>query len=137
MKDKYSGATATRSTFTYEKLKSPAFDKTNIVYDASYKTITIAKIVGTDFYSIKYGDMYVGWTTSTKNSCEFSTAAPSASTPDYQWTPTIVDGLIVLTCTTHEAGKAPRTLQFNANSGQERFAIYASTQKSVMLYKLQ
>ncbi|WP_418989921.1 hypothetical protein [Alistipes sp.] len=137
LKDKYSGATATRSTFTYEKLQSPAFDKTNIVYDASYKTITIAKIVGTDFYSIKYGDMYVGWTTSTKNSCEFSTAAPSASTPDYQWTPTIVDGLIVLTCTTHEAGKAPRTLQFNANSGQERFAIYASTQKSVMLYKLQ
>lgn len=136
LKDKYSGASATRSTFTYEKLQSPAFDKTNIVYDASYKTITIAKIAGTDFYSIKYGDMYVGWTTATKNSCEFSTTAPSSSTPDYQWTPTIKDGLIVLTCTTHETGKANRTLQFNANSGQERFAIYASTQKSIMLYKL-
>lgn len=137
LKDKFSGATATRSTFTYEKLGSPAYDGTNIAYDATYNTITITKIAGTDFYSIKYGDMYMGWTTSTGNSCEFSATAPSASTPDYQWTPTMVDNLIVLTCTSFEAGKKPRLFQFNANSGQERFAIYASTQKSVMLYKLQ
>lgn len=137
LKDKYSGATATKSTFTYDKLESPAFDETNIVYDAAYNTITIAKITGTDFYSIKYGDMYVGWTTSTGNSCAFTTDAPSASTPDYQWTPTMVDNLVVLTCTSFEAGKKPRLFQFNSNAGQERFAIYASTQKSVMLYKLQ
>ena len=138
LKDKYSGATATKSTFTYDELKSPAFDGTNIAYDASYNTVTIAKISGTDFYSIKYGDMYVGWTTSTANSCQFTEAAPSASTPDYQWTPTFEEGLVVLTCSTQgSSDKKPRTFQFNSNSGQERFAIYASTQKFVMLYKLQ
>ena len=123
--------------FDEERHKSPAFDGTNIAYDASYNTVTIAKISGTDFYSIKYGDMYVGWEASTGNSCAFSSVVPSASTPDYQWTPTMVDNLIVLTCTSFEAGKKPRLFQFNSNAGQERFAIYASTQKSVMLYKLQ
>ena len=138
LKDKYSGATATKSTFTYDKLESPAFDGENIVYDVSYNTITIAKISGTNFYSIKYGDMYVGWTSSTGNSCAFSANAPSVDTPDYQWTPTFEEGLVVLTCSTQgTADKKPRTFQFNANSGQERFAIYASTQKFVMLYKLQ
>lgn len=138
LKDKYSGATAAKSTFTYSTLESPAYDGTNIVYDASYSTIIIAKIPNTDFYSIKYGDMYVGWTTSTGNSCQFTSDAPSASTPDYQWTITIEDKLVHLTCTTKgEKDKAARTFQFNSNSGQERFAIYASTQKFVTLYTLQ
>lgn len=138
LKDKYSGADAAKSTFTYDALTSPAFDGTNIAYDASYNTVTIAKIPDTSYYSIKYGDMYVGWATDTGNSCQFTKDAPSASTPDYQWTITIEEGLIHLTCTTKGAtDKAARTFQFNSNKNQERFAIYASTQKYVMLYTLQ
>lgn len=138
LNEKYSGAAAEKSTFTYETLTAPAFDGTNIVYNPSYKTVTIAKIPETNYYSIKYGDMYVGWTTSTGNSCQFTKDVPSAATPDYQWTITIEDKLIHLTCSTKgEKDKAARTFQFNANSNQERFAIYASTQKFVMLYKLQ
>lgn len=136
LKDKYSGADATRSTFTYELLESPVFDGTNIVYNDAYNTVIIAKIEGTNYYSIKYGDMYVGWTSSTKNSCEFTTDVPTASTPNYQWTPSFVDGLVVLTCTTTDNPDKPRTLQFNSNKGQERFAIYGSTQKNLTLYTL-
>ena len=80
--------------------------------------------------------MYVGWTTSTGNSCAFTTDAPTADTPDYQWTPSFVDGLVVLTCTTTDKPEKPRALQFNSNKGQERFAIYGSTQKNLTLYTL-
>ena len=138
LKDKKDGVSATKSIFTYDMLVSPAFDGTNIVYDAAYNTVTIAKIPGTSYYSIKYGDMYVGWTTSTGNSCAFSSSEPSESTPDYQWTPSFEEGLVVLTCTTKGSGdKSPRTLQFNSNNTQERFAVYASTQKNLTLYQLQ
>ena len=138
LKDKKDGVSATKSIFTYDMLVSPAFDGTNIVYDAAYNTVTIAKIPGTSYYSIKYGDMYVGWTTSTGNSCAFSSSEPSESTPDYQWTPSFEEGLVVLTCTTKgSSDKSPRTLQFNSNNNQERFAVYASTQKNLTLYQLQ
>ncbi|MDE6374525.1 MAG: hypothetical protein K2L09_02085 [Alistipes sp.] len=134
-------ATGSKSTFTYTTLESPAFDGTKIVYDASYNTITVAKIEGTEFYSLKYGDAYVGWESTTGNNCQFKATAPTAADTDYQWTIKLetVDNvtLVVLTVVTTKDQTKPRQFQFNATAGQERFAIYAATQKNVMLYQLE
>ena len=99
--------------------------------------VKVAKIEGTNYYSVKYGDMYCGWSDGIGNNCAWTADAPTASTPDFQWTITVdADGLAKMYTVTNdstEAGKE-RRLQFNANSGQERFAIYKGTQKDLALF---
>lgn len=134
-------ADAEKTTFTYTKLEAPLFDGTNIVFNADYHKVTLAKIEGTNYYSMKYGEEYVGWVSGDKNNCHFTKTPPTVSTPNYQWTPeftTDTDGAkwVVLTLTTKDGDKS-REFMFNSNSGQERFSTYTGTQKSIMLYKLQ
>ncbi|MCM1150517.1 MAG: hypothetical protein NC209_00320 [Alistipes sp.] len=130
-----------KSTFTYTTLEAPKFDGTKIIYDASYHTITLAKIEGTEYYSLKYGDEYVGWESNTGNSCQFKATAPTAATTDsdYQWSVQLdtTDNLVHLSVVTTMNESKPRRFQFNTTAGQERFAIYAGTQKDVMLYQLE
>lgn len=138
--DKKYAASSEKTTFTYTKLEAPLFDGTNIVFNADYHKVTLAKIEGTTYYSMKYGEEYVGWVSGDKNNCHFTTTPPTAGTPNYQWTPELTTDAngakwVVLTLTTKDGDKS-REFMFNANSGQERFSTYTGTQKSVMLYKL-
>lgn len=134
--DAKKAADATSTFFTRTVLEAPAFDGTNIVYDASYHTITLAKIEGTEYYSMKYGEEYVGWTSGIKNNCSFTGDAPSASTPDYQWSLSMNENSeVVFTLTTQDSGKN-RNFQYNANSSQERFSTYTGSQKPVKLFQL-
>lgn len=134
---KKNGDSATQSYFTYKLLTSSEFDGTNIAYNEAYNTITLAKVSGSDYYSMQYGSMYVGWTSSTGNSCEFTTTAPTSSTTDYLWTVEFnEDNLIYMTVVSMKDDAKPRRLQFNSNNNQERFAIYANSQKNLTLYTL-
>ena len=123
------------TTFTNKTLKSPDFDGTNIVA-GDYETIEIAKIAGTEFYSMKYGSEYVGWESNTGNNCQFTTTEPSANTPSYQWTIELTqDNTISMVCQ-YKDGDAIRVFNYNASS--PRFAIYKnSSQMKVTFYKLQ
>ncbi len=132
-------ADAESTFFTRTELTAPAFDGTKIVYDATYHTITLAKIEGTEFYSMKYGEEYVGWTNTdpTKNNCFFTKVVPTAATPDYQWTLSMGENSAVTFTLTTKEGSKTRNFRYNANKNQERFSIYAGTQKAVMLYQLE
>ena len=124
------------TTFTNLKLEEPEFDGTNIVYDAAYKTVKIAKIAGTEFYSMQYGDEYVGWEASTGNNCQFTTTVPTADSKSYQWTIALNDdGFVVMTCQLKD-GTVDRVFNYNATS--PRFAVYktSSNQMFVKFYKL-
>lgn len=124
------------TTFTNKTLKSPDFDGTNIVA-GDYETIEIAKIAGTEFYSMKYGSEYVGWESSTGNNCQFTTTEPSADTPSYQWTIELTEGNTILMTCQFKDGTTDRI--FNYNSSSPRFAVYKTTsnQMKVTFYQLQ
>lgn len=135
---KYSGDAAAKSTLTYLTLGAEyANNAITVNDDFSAHMVKVAKIEGTNYYSVKYGDMYCGWSDGTGNSCAWTADAPTASTPDFQWTITVdADGLAkmyTVTTDSTDAGKE-RRLQFNANAGQERFAIYKGTQKDLALF---
>ena len=118
-------------------MSSPEYDGTNIAYNEAYNTITLAKVDGSDYYSMQYGSMYVGWISSTGNKCEFTTTTPTSSDTNYLWTVEFnEENLIYLTVVATKDDSKPRRLQFNSNSGQERFAIYENTQKNLTLYTL-
>ncbi len=137
---KYSGDSATKSTFTYLTLGAEyANNSITVNGDFSAHMVKVAKIEGTNYYSVKYGEMYCGWSSSTANSCAWTNDAPTASTPDFQWYFEIdADSVVKMMTVTKDdqtEGKE-RCLQFNANSGQERFAIYKNTQKNLSLFTL-
>ena len=137
---KYSGDAATKSTFTYLTLGAEyANNAITVNDDFSAHMVKVAKIEGTNYYSVKYGDMYCGWSDGTGNSCAWTADAPTASTPDFQWYFEIdADSVVKMMTVTKDdetAGKE-RCLQFNATAGQERFAIYKNTQKNLSLFTL-
>ena len=137
---KYSGDAAAKSTLTYLTLGAEyANNAITVNDDFSAHMVKIAKIEGTNYYSVKYGDMYCGWSDGTGNSCAWTADAPTASTPDFQWYFEIdADSVVKMMTVTKDdqtAGKE-RCLQFNANAGQERFAIYKNTQKNLALFTL-
>lgn len=122
--------------FKSKTLEEPDFDGTNII-DGDYETVEIAKIAGTEFYSMKYGSEYVGWESGTGNNCQFTTTVPSADTPSYQWKIELTqDNTILMTCQLKD-GTTDRT--FNYNAGSPRFAVYktSSSQMKVTFYQLQ
>lgn len=81
-------------------------------------------------YSFRLGNTYLGYTGSS-NSLYFD-ANYSANRDD--WTVSIdSNGNAVIA----SLASTERFIQWNANSGQERFACYKSTMKSVQLYKLE
>ncbi|MBO5235323.1 MAG: BACON domain-containing protein [Alistipes sp.] len=137
---KYSGDNAAKSTLTYLTLGAEyANNAITVNDDFSAHMVKVAKIEGTNYYSVKYGDMYCGWSDGTGNSCAWTADAPTASTPDFQWYFEIdADSVVKMMTVTKDdqtAGKE-RCLQFNANAGQERFAIYKNTQKNLSLFTL-
>ncbi len=137
---KYSGDAAAKSTFTYLTLGAEyANNAITVNDDFSAHMVEVAKIEGTNYYSVKYGDMYCGWSDGTGNSCAWTADAPTASTPDFQWYFEIdADSVVKMMTVTKDdetAGKE-RCLQFNSNAGQERFAIYKNTQKNLSLFTL-
>ncbi len=137
---KYSGDAAAKSTFTYLTLGAEyANNAITVNDDFSAHMVEVAKIEGTNYYSVKYGDMYCGWSDGTGNSCAWTADAPTASTPDFQWYFEIdADSVVKMMTVTKDdqtAGKE-RCLQFHSNAGQERFAIYKNTQKNLSLFTL-
>lgn len=131
---KYKDAATT--TFTNLTLQSPDFDGTNIAY-GEYSTLEIAKIDGTEFYSVKFGSEYVGWETSTGNNCQFTTTAPTADTKAYQWKIELTEDKTVLMTCQQQDGTTDRIFCYNASS--PRFAVYkvTSNQMKVTFYQLQ
>ena len=77
---------------------------------------------------IKCGDNYLG-NTNTKNNCKLFATTSSTTA----FTPTInSDGYVTMTIAANETYT---TLQYNATSGSERFAVYGHTQHDLVLYK--
>lgn len=125
-------ADSPKTTFTYTFVGAAGFDGENLLY-VDYNKITVAKIDDT-YYSIKYGDEYVGWVSGDKNNLHFSSEAPT--TDSYMWTFSYdeTSKLVKILCKQKD-GEKERYFQFNANKDQERFSSYTGTQKNVQLYR--
>lgn len=121
-----------KTFFTYTFVGTGGFEGENLL-DLGYNKITVAKIDDT-YYSIKYGDEYVGWVSGDKNNLHFSSEAPT--TDSYMWTFSYdeTSKLVKILCKQMD-GTKERYFQFNDKSGQERFSCYADTQKNVQLYR--
>jgi hypothetical protein len=132
-----------RSSTTYEtthclraELTAPAFNGTDKVETTDIiPTILVEKVAGTEFYSIKFNDEYLGWKTGVKNYFAFSATAPTAADTGFLWSFSIVDGLVKIDLQLMDGTKT-RSLQYNSNATQERFSVYAGTQNNVSLFAL-
>ncbi len=132
-----------RSSTSYEtthclraELTAPAFNGTDKVETTEIiPTILVEKVAGTEFYSIKFNDEYLGWKTGVKNYFAFSATAPTAADTGFLWSFSIVDGLVKIDLQLMDGTKT-RSLQYNSNSGQERFSVYTGTQNNVSLFAL-
>lgn len=132
-----------RSSTSYEtthclraELTAPAFNGTDKVETTDIiPTILVEKVAGTEFYSIKFNDEYLGWKTGVKNYFAFSATAPTAADTGFLWSFSIVDGLVKIDLQLMDGTKT-RSLQYNSNSGQERFSVYTGTQNNVSLFAL-
>lgn len=78
--------------------------------------------------SVKDGDSGYLYYTGSKNEIAYGAAQTDDSD---KWTFSYTDGLFVLT----NVKTSTRILQYNSNTGQERFAAYTSNQKKLSLYK--
>lgn len=125
-------ADSPKTIFTYTFVGAVGFDGENLLY-VDYNKITVAKIDDT-YYSIKYGDEYVGWVSGDKNNLHFSSEAPT--TDSYMWTFSYdeTSKLVKILCKQKDGDK-DRYFQFNANKDQERFSSYTGMQKNVQLYR--
>ena len=84
-------------------------------------------------YSLKLGDTYLGYTSNSTSGNNYLYFNTTYSSPQYDWTLSVGNnGDATIT----NVYNTKRILQWNATSGQERFACYTSTQKLVQLYKL-
>lgn len=92
--------------------------------DTNQYAYTIAKVTGSDQYTISRGSTYLGLT-SAGNNLYFGT---SGDQDEYKWT---FDGTKVI-----PVKFTDRNLQWNNNNNQYRFACYKGTQANVTLYKL-
>ena len=132
-----------RSSTSYEtthclraELTAPAFNGTDKVETTDIiPTILVEKVAGTEFYSIKFNDEYLGWKTGVKNYFAFSATAPTAADTGFLWSFSIVDGLVKIDLQLMDGTKT-RSLQYNSNATQERFSVYAGTQNNVSLFAL-
>lgn len=132
-----------RSSTSYEtthclraELTAPAFNGTDKVETTEIiPTILVEKVAGTEFYSIKFNDEYLGWKTGVKNYFAFSATAPTAADTGFLWSFSIVDGLVKIDLQLMDGTKT-RSLQYNSNATQERFSVYAGTQNNVSLFAL-
>lgn len=89
----------------------------------SYQVI-IAK--STNGYTIKFGDYYLGKSGTTSNTMQ---ANKTFTAKKYEWN--------IALNSIQNANATSYYLQWNSNSGQERFSCYKNTQNNVILYKLQ
>lgn len=118
------------------ELTAPVFNGSNKVETTEVlPTILVEKVAGTEFYSIKFNNEYLGWKAGDKNYFAFSTTAPTAADTGFLWSFSIVDGLVKIDLQLLDGTKT-RSLQYNANSGQERFSVYTGTQNNVSLFAL-
>ena len=104
----------------------------NVVESDTAYFFTVAKVEGTNYYSLLYDGKYVGWTSS--NYISFSETAPTAADTNYQWDFVAEGGVLKVKLVALD-GSSVRYLQCNTNSGQERFSIYKGTQKDILLFK--
>ena len=86
--------------------------------------VVIAK--STNGYTIKFGDYYLGKSGTSGNTMQ---ANKSYTAKKYEWK--------IALNSIQNANATSYYLQWNSNSGQERFSCYKNTQKNVMLYKLE
>ena len=78
-----------------------------------------------DYYTFKDGDNYLMWSSGNTLPTEISVSDNS------RWTISFEEGVMHIVNKTDEN----RQIQYNDNSGQERFATYTGSQKAVVLYK--
>ena len=102
-------------------------DKKSLTVTDDMAVLTIEAGTSTGTFALKASDGYLSFTGS-KNKV-FTVANKTATE---SWAISISNNLATIT----NASATTRVLQYNANSGQERFACYTGTQKSVTIYKL-
>lgn len=83
-------------------------------------------------FSLKLGNQYLGYTSSASSGSNYLYFNTTFSADKYEWTLAVdASGNATITNVYNTA----RVLQWNANSGQERFACYPGSQKAVQLFK--
>ena len=75
-------------------------------------TILVEKVAGTEFYSIKFNDEYLGWKAGDKNYFAFSATAPTSADTGFLWSFSLVDGLAKIDLQLKDGTKT-RSLQYN------------------------
>ncbi|MDE6676233.1 MAG: hypothetical protein K2K12_00780, partial [Clostridia bacterium] len=103
------------------------FDGTDIT--DSVLTITLEAASEGKFY-LKVGDKYLSAPTAASNYVHLKDKQTDGTS---EWTITINDDETA-TITPTKQSSNNRVLQFNANSGQERFACYTASQKNITIY---
>ena len=126
--EKYSGENAEKSTFTNITVSNFSGSTIN---SNEYPEFVIEKVAGTEYYTIKFGEWYVGWESETGNSCQFKKTLPAGSESNYYWIFTLENEVVKI----NNVGTTERYLQYNASS--PRFAIYklSSNQNNLTLFK--
>lgn len=107
------------------------FNSSANTISGDYNLITLEKLG--NYYTIKFQGYYIGWKAGGKNTVNPMTTAPTTSDTGYLWTISIENNLVKFVCALQD-GSTDRVLQYNTQSGSERFACYTSTQKSVNLF---
>ncbi|MGM9746347.1 MAG: chitobiase/beta-hexosaminidase C-terminal domain-containing protein [Paludibacteraceae bacterium] len=117
----YSGTTASKSG-------SGTITMSSLSESAAYELTIVPSTSVTGAICIKIGDNFLG-NTNTKNNCKLF-AEESETTA---FTPTVGTNDVFTLKITKNATYT--TLQYNATSNSERFAVYGGTQKNVVIYK--
>lgn len=119
---------------TYFLTSTIAVENNTIASDEAVAAIEVAKVEGTEYYSIKFGEEYVGWTSG--NYAAFQTTAPTSADGGFLWTPSYTSDNLVKFTLSIKDGTNDRLFQYNDNNA--RFSVYKDTsnQADVMLYAL-
>ena len=111
------------STNKYRAPEAANKDGKLLIPTAGATQLTLGK--SGDYYTFRDGDNYLMWSSG-------NTLPTEASASDNSlWTISFEEGVMHIVNKTNEN----RLIQYNDNSGQERFAAYTGSQKAVVIYK--
>lgn len=129
---KNTGGTATTSVAGYMAAYTAGIDMSEVTITTDYEFTVVPSTTVNGAICIKTGGNYIG-NTNTKNNCKLF--ASEANTTSFDVTVGEND-VFTLSIAANTGNSTNYThLQYNSNSGSERFAIYANTQKNLVFYK--
>ena len=108
-------------------ISNDEIDLTNVAAASRPVYLTLEGSSGAWVFHDVDNSLYLAQTASSKNQLNGATSSDANTA---KWTIVISSGTTTIT----NVQNSSRTIQYNSNSGQERFSTYTSTQKAVCLY---